>query len=152
LVPSGNLVPASVRSLSGAIPGELPTAIGYCSFAEDSATIGSTVDGAGKGRIPLSNPVFQVRYPHGWIMVDAGMDEAAVRAQSKDRPFSAANYAQIQTALEGAGLIVVTHEHADHVQTLVASSIADRVAPHTLLTRESRRGSALISSRSIVIR
>ncbi len=127
---------ASVRSLSGAVPGERPTAVGYLSFADDSGTIGNAVDGAGRGRTLSSNPVFQVRFPHGYIMVDAGMDEASVHSLRKDRPFNAANYAQIQTALEGANLIVVTHEHIDHVETLVKSSIADKVAPHTLLTRE----------------
>jgi glyoxylase-like metal-dependent hydrolase (beta-lactamase superfamily II) len=123
----------SVRSLSGAIPGDLPTAIGYLSFADDSATIGNAVDGAGKSRMLSSNPVFQVRFPHGWIMVDAGMDQASLR---KGRPFNTENYAQIETALEKANLIVVTHEHIDHVETLVKSSIAEQVAPHTLLTRE----------------
>src|SRR5579872_2500 len=119
---------ASVRSLSGAVPGDLPTAVGYLSFADDSGTIGNAVDGAGKIRVLSSNPVFQVRFPHGYIMVDAGMDQASMR---KGRPFDAANYAEIQTALEGANLIVITHEHIDHVETLVKSSIADKVAPHT---------------------
>lgn len=127
---------ASVRSLSGAIPGDLPTAVGYLSFADDSGVIGNAVDGAGKTRTHSANSVFQVRYPHGWIMVDAGMDEASVHSLSKNRPFNAANYAQIQTALEKANLIVITHEHIDHVETVVKSSIADQVAPHTLLTRE----------------
>jgi glyoxylase-like metal-dependent hydrolase (beta-lactamase superfamily II) len=124
---------ASARSLSGAIPGELPTAIGYLSFADDSGVIGNAVDGAGKTRTFSSNPVFQVRFPHGYIMVDAGMDQASLR---QGRPFNTANYAQIQTALERANLIVITHEHIDHVQTLVRSSIASQVAPHTMLTRE----------------
>jgi glyoxylase-like metal-dependent hydrolase (beta-lactamase superfamily II) len=124
---------ASARALSGAIPGDLPTAVGYLSFADDSATIGNAVDGAGAGKVLSSNPSFQVRFPRGYIMIDAGMDQKSMR---QGRAFNAANYEAIQSALEHAGLIVVTHEHIDHVETLVRSSIAPQVAPHTMLTRE----------------
>jgi glyoxylase-like metal-dependent hydrolase (beta-lactamase superfamily II) len=125
---------ASVRALSGAIPGALPTAVNYLSFADDSLWLQSAVDGVPKTRALSWNPVFQVRFPHGYIMVDAGMDKASMSGGG--RSFNAEHYAQIQTALEKANLIVITHEHVDHVGTLVKSSIAAQVAPHTLLTRE----------------
>jgi glyoxylase-like metal-dependent hydrolase (beta-lactamase superfamily II) len=123
----------TVRALSGAIPGALPTAVNYLNAYDDSLVIGAAVDGAGSSKVSLVTGVFQVRFPHGWIMVDAAMDSST---QHKIRSFKADNFAKIETALEKANLIVITHEHADHVQPLVKSPIADLVAPHTLLTRE----------------
>jgi glyoxylase-like metal-dependent hydrolase (beta-lactamase superfamily II) len=126
---------AAVRALSGAIPGERPAAIGYLTFSDDSGLAGNAVDGASPSRTLSVYSVFQIQFRHGSIMVDAGLDSASLRTLSKRRPFDARHYAEIQTALEKANLIVVTHEHVDHVGTLVHSSIAGQVAPHTLLTR-----------------
>jgi glyoxylase-like metal-dependent hydrolase (beta-lactamase superfamily II) len=123
----------TVRALGGAIPGELPTAVSYFNVYEDSAVVGNAVDGAGSSKAFSVTGVFQVRFRHGWIMVDAAMDSAALH---RGKSFKADNFAKVETALEKANLIVVTHEHVDHVQPLVKSSIADQVAPHTLLTRE----------------
>jgi glyoxylase-like metal-dependent hydrolase (beta-lactamase superfamily II) len=123
----------TVRALGGAIPGELPVAVSYLNAYEDSAVAGNGVDGAGPSKAFSVTGVFQVRFRHGWIMVDAAMDSAALH---RGKSFKADNFAKVETALEKANLIVITHEHVDHVQPLVKSSIADQVAPHTLLTRE----------------
>jgi glyoxylase-like metal-dependent hydrolase (beta-lactamase superfamily II) len=123
----------TVRALGGAVPGELPIAVSYLNAYEDSGTVGNAVDGAGSSKAFSVTGVFQVRFRHGWIMVDAAMDSAALH---RGRSFKADNFAQIETALEKANLIVITHEHVDHVQPLVKGPIADQVAPHTLLTRE----------------
>ena len=124
---------ASVRALGGAIPGEPPTAVSYLNAYEDSGVVGNAVEGAGSTKRFSVTGVFQVRFKHGWIMIDAAMDSAALH---RGRSFKADNFAKIETALEKANLIVITHEHVDHVQPLVKSSIADQVAPHTMLTRE----------------
>ena len=123
----------TVRALGGAVPGELPIAVSYLNAYEDSGTVGNAVDGAGSSKAFSVTGVFQVQFRHGWIMVDAAMDSAALH---RGRSFKADNFAQIETALEKANLIVITHEHVDHVQPLVKGPIADQVAPHTLLTRE----------------
>jgi len=123
----------TVRALGGDIPGELPTAVSYLNVYEDSGVVGNAVDGAGSSKVFGVTGVFQVRFRHGWIMVDAAMDSSALH---RSKSFKPDNFAQVETALEKANLIVITHEHVDHVQPLVKSSIADQVAPHTLLTRE----------------
>lgn len=123
----------TVRALGGAIPGELPVAVNYLNAYEDSGVVGNAVDGAGSGKVWGVTGVFQVRFHHGYIMVDAAMDSSAMH---RSRGFKSENFARIETALEKANLIVITHEHVDHIQPVVKSSIADQVAPHTLLTRE----------------
>ena len=123
----------TVRALAGAIPGELPTAVSYLNAYEDSGAVGNAVDGAGSTKGNSATGVFQVRFKHGFIMIDAAMDSSAMH---RSKSFKADNFAKIESALEKANLIVITHEHVDHVQPLVKSSIADEVAPHTMLTRE----------------
>jgi glyoxylase-like metal-dependent hydrolase (beta-lactamase superfamily II) len=123
----------TVRALGGAIPGELPTAVSYLNVYEDSGVVGNSVDGAGSGKVLSVTGVFQVRFRHGWVMIDAAMDSSAMH---RSHGFKGDNFAKIETALEKANLIVITHEHIDHVATLVKSPIADQVAPHTMLTRE----------------
>jgi glyoxylase-like metal-dependent hydrolase (beta-lactamase superfamily II) len=124
----------TARALSHAVPGPLPVAVGYFSAQNDTFPISAAIAGAPHTSIPFVTPVFQVRYNRGWIMVDAGMDRAAAAADGGG-PFDDARYAKIQAALRGAGLIVITHEHSDHVGTLSRSAIADQLAPKTMLTR-----------------
>jgi glyoxylase-like metal-dependent hydrolase (beta-lactamase superfamily II) len=122
-----------VRARARAVPGDLPLSVRYLSAQDDSTPASDAVDGAAHTRIYQVTPVFQVRYRQGWIMVDAGMTREMA---GKEGRFSDERYEQIQAALRQAGLIVVTHEHVDHVGTLVRSSIVADVAPRTLFTRQ----------------
>jgi glyoxylase-like metal-dependent hydrolase (beta-lactamase superfamily II) len=124
-----------VRARARAIPGPLPQSVGYLSAQEDSAQASDAVTNAQGVRMLELTPVFQIRYKDGWIMVDGAMDRAMATRNPKTQ-FNDSAYARIQAALRGAGLIVATHEHLDHVGTLVKSSIAAEIAPHTLFTRQ----------------
>jgi glyoxylase-like metal-dependent hydrolase (beta-lactamase superfamily II) len=107
----------------------------YLSALDDSAPASDAVAGAAKTRVFEVTPVFQIRYAQGWIMVDAAMNREMAGAEGAGH-FSQPHYEQIEAALRGARLIVVTHEHPDHVGSLVRSSIVADVAPRTLLTRQ----------------
>jgi glyoxylase-like metal-dependent hydrolase (beta-lactamase superfamily II) len=124
-----------VRARARAVPGDLPIGVRYLNLMDDSSLVSDAVDGAPRTRINEVTPVFQVRYRQGWIMVDAGMTRAMAMAGNAPG-FSDERYQQVLAALRGARLIVVTHEHPDHVGTLVQSPIAADVAPRTLLTRQ----------------
>jgi hypothetical protein len=53
------------------------------------------------GELPTSNPVpvFQVRFPRGWIMVDAGMDRETARRAGDKGVFLDEAYTSAVTAL-----------------------------------------------------
>ena len=123
---------SAVRALAHAVPGELPTSVGYLSVQDDSSPASDAVDGAPKTRALIVTPAFQVRYRQGWIMVDAVFDR---EAPDSSHAFRRDRFDRIAAALRGARLIVVTHEHVDHVGTLVHSPLAAEVAPRTMLTR-----------------
>jgi glyoxylase-like metal-dependent hydrolase (beta-lactamase superfamily II) len=125
----------TARDLVHAVPGELPTAIGFLSVAEDTLPLSDAVANAAHTKISSPTPVFQIRFAHGWIMVDAAMDRAIAAAENDTSRFLDDRYARAVAALRGAGLIVVTHEHYDHIATVAHSAVADALAPKTMLTR-----------------
>jgi len=125
---------AAARAVAHAIPGDLPTSIGYLVVETDSTPLSDFVANAAKTKVSTPTPVFQVRFPRGWIMVDAGMDRETARRAGDTGAFLDEAYASAVAALRGANLIVVTHEHYDHVATVVQYS--NELAPHTMLTRQ----------------
>jgi glyoxylase-like metal-dependent hydrolase (beta-lactamase superfamily II) len=126
----------TARGLIHAVPGDLPTSIGYIIIVDDTAAISDAVENAPKTRVSSPDPAFQVRYPHGWIMVDAAMDKAMATAPGNTGRFLDDQYTRMVAALRGADLIVITHEHGDHIGTVAHSSVADELAPKTMLTRQ----------------
>jgi glyoxylase-like metal-dependent hydrolase (beta-lactamase superfamily II) len=125
---------AAARSLIHAVPGGLPVAISYLNVAEWSWPLSAAVEGAPNRTISLPTPVFQVRFARAWIMVDAGMDREHAAAAHDSSQFFDERYARAVAALRGASLIVVTHEHYDHIGTVAHSAVADELAPKTMLT------------------
>lgn len=126
---------AAARRLVHAVPGDLPTAIGYVNVAEMTWPLSLAVPNGPDTPVASPTPVFQIRFAHGSIMVDAGMTrEQAVAADDTSRFFDD-RYARTVAALQDAGLIVITHEHYDHVGIVAHSAVAEALAPKTMLTR-----------------
>jgi glyoxylase-like metal-dependent hydrolase (beta-lactamase superfamily II) len=125
----------AARGLVHAVPGDLPIAIGYVNVAEMSWALSDAVANAPKTTVPSPTPVFQVRFARGWIMVDAAMDREIAAAADDPSRFFGDGYNSAIAALRGAGLIVVTHEHYDHIAMVAHSAVADELAPKTMLTR-----------------
>jgi glyoxylase-like metal-dependent hydrolase (beta-lactamase superfamily II) len=122
-----------VRAAARAVPGDLPHSLRGLSFAEFKTPLSGAVEGAGNEVVEGVYTAFQVRYAHGWIMVDAGVDREVETDTSvtihQDR------YQRVQDALRGASLIVVTHEHHDHIAGVIHTPARDLIAPKTILTR-----------------
>jgi glyoxylase-like metal-dependent hydrolase (beta-lactamase superfamily II) len=82
--------------------------------------------------------VFQVVYPDGYVMVDAGMDEPMHRQigrGAEGEPYFAEQAQAVNKALRGARSIVFTHEHGDHVTGVIRTPYLAELAPKTILTR-----------------
>jgi glyoxylase-like metal-dependent hydrolase (beta-lactamase superfamily II) len=120
-----------VRAAARMVPGELPTQIGYLKFAGSKAPLREMIETTQDSTLDGALTVFQIRYPRGWIMVDAGM------ARDVDSTFPGVPGAlnRVREGLRGARLIVVTHEHHDHVAEVVRPPMAELVAAKTVLTR-----------------
>jgi glyoxylase-like metal-dependent hydrolase (beta-lactamase superfamily II) len=80
---------------------------------------------------------FQIRFPHGSVMLDTGMDEEVHRYYGfgRDEPYWQDVNDDVQVALRSARLIVITHEHGDHVAGVIRSEYRDELVAKTILTK-----------------
>lgn len=90
------------------------------------------------GPYPIEFRTFQLRYPDDrTILIDIVHDQALHDAQPMvTKDFYPAAYEQMQKAMQQAEMIVVTHEHFDHIGGLLKSPHLDTLVANTKLTRE----------------
>lgn len=119
------------RAALNMVPGDAPLEIRFQDFIELSGPISSWVSDAGDEVVPMVIGVFQICFPDGWIMVDAGADREVLYDD-----FSHENYAIIGKALAKANMTVLTHEHDDHAGTLVRGPFAETASRRALFTVE----------------
>jgi glyoxylase-like metal-dependent hydrolase (beta-lactamase superfamily II) len=70
-------------------------------------------------------------------MIDSGMDETVHKFFGFGRvePYWPDRNAILQQALKAARLIVITHEHGDHIAGVIRTESREEIAPKTLLIR-----------------
>jgi glyoxylase-like metal-dependent hydrolase (beta-lactamase superfamily II) len=121
-----------VRRAAMVAPGDLPTSLNVVTLNPFRTTVAAMVEGAPADSVDGSYPVFQIRFPRSWIAVDAALDRSFV---PNSKTFSEEQYTRIQQCLRDAKLVVVTHEHFDHVAGVVQSPYLATIQQHTVLTR-----------------
>lgn len=125
-----------VRQAADDVPGAPPESINFIKFAESHRTFAAVIDGGSDEPFVSARTAFQVVYPDGSLMIDAGMDEAVHRFYGfgRDEPYWRDRNDRVQAALSAANLIVVTHEHGDHVAGILRSPDRDAIAAKAILT------------------
>jgi glyoxylase-like metal-dependent hydrolase (beta-lactamase superfamily II) len=128
---------ADVRSTAALIPGRRPLRINMLKFAESRRTKNFSIKGAPADPSVQARTAFQVVFADGTMMVDAGMDQQVHRffGRGVEEPYLPDAARQVERAVRDARLIVVTHEHGDHVAGVIRAPNADDLARKTLLTR-----------------
>ena len=132
---------AEVRRIADLIPGRRPIRLNVVKFAESRRTKNFSIQGAPADPSVQARTAFQVVYADGSVMVDAGMDQQVHRffGRGVEEPYDATAARQVEAALRRAKLIVVTHEHGDHVGGVVRGPLAGELAGKTILTRAQLR-------------
>ena len=132
---------AEVRRIASLIPGRRPIRLNVVKFAESRRTRNFSIQGAPADPSVQARTAFQVVYADGSVMVDAGMDQQVHRffGRGVEEPYDATAARQVEAALRRAKLIVVTHEHGDHVGGVVRGPLAGELAAKTILTRAQVR-------------
>jgi glyoxylase-like metal-dependent hydrolase (beta-lactamase superfamily II) len=128
---------SNIRATAALIPGRRPLRLNILKFAESRRTKNFSIKGAPADPSVQARTAFQVMYADGHIMVDAGMDQQVHRffGRGVEEPYDIEAAGQVERALTTARLIVVTHEHGDHVAGVIRTSRARELAPKTILTR-----------------
>jgi glyoxylase-like metal-dependent hydrolase (beta-lactamase superfamily II) len=130
-----------IRRTAALIPGRKPLRINVLKFAESHRTKNFSVKGEPAAPSVQARTVFQVVYPDGYVMVDAGMDEPMHKqiGRGAEEPYFPEQAQQVDKALRGARAIVFTHEHGDHVTGVIRTPYLSELAPKTILTRAQVR-------------
>ena len=128
---------AAVRQVASLIPGARPLRINILKFAESRRTKNFSVKGAPKIPSIQARTAFQVVYRDGTVMVDSGMDLQVHKffGRGQEEPYFPDAAARVERALRAARLIVMTHEHGDHVANVIRTPFFAELARKTVLTR-----------------
>jgi|HubBroStandDraft_2_1064218.scaffolds.fasta_scaffold240440_1 glyoxylase-like metal-dependent hydrolase (beta-lactamase superfamily II) len=123
-----------VRRLSGAMPGDPPTAIEVERVGVFRAPATAIV--AGDGWQTRELPVFSYRilYPQTSVIIDTALNKEI--GGENLNSFDADAFARMQSAIGKASLILITHEHLDHIGGLTVQPNLSSVLLATRLTRE----------------
>src|SRR3984957_10770335 len=128
----------TLRKLADQTAGPRPIKIKAAEVAQGKAPAAVFLGRVRFDRHQMVFPSFQVLYPDGsTVIVDAppGRDFFAANFPGG---FDDAQYKSEQDAMIHARAIVVTHEHADHLQGIAESPNLAAFADHLMLTREQR--------------
>jgi glyoxylase-like metal-dependent hydrolase (beta-lactamase superfamily II) len=130
-----------VRQAATTIPGDLAVSINFVKVAESHRTYAAVIEDGSDEPFISARTAFQVVYPQGTIMLDSGMDEAVHRYYGfgRDEPYWQETNDEVQAALLRAQLVLITHEHGDHVAGVLRSDHRDELAPKTMLTKDQVR-------------
>ena len=123
-----------VRRLAGSLPGDKPRAI----HVEQVAGFGfpGIAMMAGGSWALRKVPVFsyQLIYSEHTAIIDTAIDPKLIKEMHVSE-FDAGAYARMSKALEAAALVVITHEHPDHIGGLTAQPDLPRLLKAVRLTR-----------------
>lgn len=128
---------ARLRSAAAVVPGALPAELRYVTVAESRRPRRAVLDGGSDETYVQARTAFQLVFDNATVMIDAGMDEQVHNGFSMGtpEPYWPERNSAVQEALVSASLVVVTHEHGDHVAGVVRSPNRAAIAAHTVLTK-----------------
>jgi glyoxylase-like metal-dependent hydrolase (beta-lactamase superfamily II) len=130
-----------LRAASRAVPGAPPEELRYVTVAESHRPRSAVLDGGNDAPYVQARTAFQLVYTDGTLMIDAGMDEQVHRTfgMGNPEPYWQERNDAVQAALKTASLVLITHEHGDHVAGVIRSPDREQIAAHTVLTRAQVR-------------
>lgn len=127
-----------LRVLATAIEGPLPLRVNHEAVA--GATMPRAAVLAGEPFTPhrMIHGVHQIVFPDGFILVDAAFGPGAFGELTRfgEGKYDGGAFERVQRALEQARLVVLTHEHFDHLQGLGEVDVSAGLAERLLLNEE----------------
>ena len=119
-LPAKPITIAQLRQLASTIPGEAPYAVEVERAAYRRVPGDLMVAGSGLKRKLIGYMAFRLLVRGGRsVMIESGITPA-IAAAAKSEQFNLSSQARIDRELDRAGLILVTHEHPDHLGALAA--------------------------------
>ena len=127
---------AAIRALAGATPGARPLAVRYEEVLALRFTEAMVMAGEPWRETPMPVYSYQLVFPDRTIVVDTALAKADGKPEFLGLRYDDAAYARMNAAMAGAALIVVTHEHMDHIGGIAAHPQLAQLKPALRLTAE----------------
>ena len=126
-----------IRHVAAMIPGAKPTRINVVKFAESRRSKKFSIKGAADEPSIQARTAFQLVYPDGTVMIDSGMDLQVRKffGRGVEEPYFQDKADQVAKAVRAAKVIVMTHEHGDHVAGVIRTPFFAELAPKSVLTK-----------------
>ncbi|MGH8528700.1 MAG: MBL fold metallo-hydrolase [Nevskiales bacterium] len=125
---------AQIRELANSMPGYKPGEIRFENVAAFAFAEAMVVAGDPWKKTPIPVYSYQLIYPDQTVIIDAALDKSLATPEAMVPMFDAAAYQRMSAALEKAALIVITHEHADHIGGIVKHPRLKALFPALRLT------------------
>jgi glyoxylase-like metal-dependent hydrolase (beta-lactamase superfamily II) len=125
-----------VRQLATEGNGVLPVRLNVLVIAEGKLPRMLVMPGGSFQEIRMSIPAFQVVYEDEAIIVDTAYGQADHETMFPSGQFDTGSFDALQTAIRESRLILVTHEHADHIAGIARSPYLSEIRDRVMLTRE----------------
>lgn len=127
-----------VRQLADSVAGAKPTQIRYEHVLSFEFPRAMAVAGDEWSGVDIPVYAFQVVYPDSSVIIDTAMERVAAKPEFMVPFYDDAAYQRMQQAIDKASLILITHEHMDHLGGLAAHSNIAALLPALKLTDEQR--------------
>jgi glyoxylase-like metal-dependent hydrolase (beta-lactamase superfamily II) len=125
-----------LRELADAPIAALPRSVNVAIVADSSKPAAGVVGGLRFDTTVLVWTAFQIVHPDGFIVVDSPPDIDFHRQSNGSDSYSPEQFDRVQQAMRAARLILVTHEHPDHIGGIARSPYLEELLPRLLLTGE----------------
>jgi glyoxylase-like metal-dependent hydrolase (beta-lactamase superfamily II) len=124
---------AALRKEAARMPGEGPAQIEVESIYRSQVPRIAMIGGADWGPFALVRNSYRLVYPDRSIIVDTGNDEATAHQDRWMKSYDQAAWIRMQRAMTDASMILVSHEHCDHIGGLLQSPNWRNLLPKAVL-------------------